>query len=104
MNDNDPDKMIEQQSNKIDAQRDLFKEAKNDSGARLLQYIQKIEGVKDEIAELQLDIKDVFTEIKNAGYEPSIVRQIIRLRQIDSQKRREQTELLDLYSHAIGLE
>ena len=48
--------------------------------------------------------RDVYAEAKSAGFETKIMRQIIKLRKMDSQKRMEQEELLDLYKSAIGLD
>jgi uncharacterized protein (UPF0335 family) len=47
--------------------------------------------------------KDTYSEAKSAGFESKIIRQIVKLRKMDSQKRQEQEELLELYKAAIGL-
>lgn len=73
------------------------------SGDRLKQYIERIERLEEEKAGIAEDIKEVYGEAKSAGYETKIMRQIIKLRKMDSQKRIEQEELLELYKSAIGL-
>lgn len=74
------------------------------SGERLRQYIERIERLEEEKAGLAEDIRDVYSEAKSAGFESKIMRQIIKLRKMDNQKRQEQEELLELYKSAIGLE
>lgn len=74
------------------------------SGERLIQLIERVERLEEEKAGLADDIRDVYAEAKSAGYETKIMRQIVKLRKMDRQKRQEQEELLDLYKAAIGLE
>jgi len=50
------------------------------------------------------DIKDIYTEAKSRGYDPKIMRQIVRLRAMDTDKRKEQQSLIDVYASAIGLD
>ena len=49
------------------------------------------------------DIKEVYGEAKSTGFETKIMRRIIKLRKMDPEKRREEDELLNLYSSAVGL-
>lgn len=74
------------------------------AGDRLKQLIERIERLEEEKAGIADDIRDVYAEAKSAGFETKIMRQIIKLRKMDYQKRVEQEELLDLYKSAIGLD
>jgi len=74
------------------------------AGDRLKQLVERIERLEEEKAGLADDIRDVYAEAKSAGFETKIMRQIIKLRKMDHQKRIEQEELLDLYKSAIGLD
>jgi uncharacterized protein (UPF0335 family) len=49
------------------------------------------------------DIKDVYAEAKATGFEPKIMRQIVRLRGMDRELLNEQDELLTTYRTALGL-
>ena len=49
------------------------------------------------------DIKDVYAEAKATGFEPKIMRQIVRLRAMDHDLLSEQDALLDTYRDALGL-
>jgi uncharacterized protein (UPF0335 family) len=73
------------------------------SADRLRQYIERIERLEEERAGISDDIKDVYSEAKSAGFETKVMRQVIKLRKMDGQKRQEQEELLELYKAAIGL-
>ncbi len=74
------------------------------SGKRLKSFIERIERVLAEQAERAADVKEIYAEVKSCGFETRIVRKLIRLRAMDVQARREESEILDLYSAAIGLE
>jgi uncharacterized protein (UPF0335 family) len=73
-------------------------------GERLIQLIERVERLEEEKSGLADDISDVYAEAKSAGYETKIMRQIVKLRKMDRQKRQEQEEILELYKSAIGLE
>lgn len=74
------------------------------SGERLKQYIERIERLTEEKEGLSDDIRDVYAEAKSAGFDSKIMKMIVRLRKMASEKRREEEELLDIYRSAIGLE
>jgi uncharacterized protein (UPF0335 family) len=70
---------------------------------RLKSLIERIERLEEEKAGIASDIKDVFAEAKSAGFDIKIMRQIVRLRKLEHDDRREQEELLDLYKQALGM-
>ncbi len=74
------------------------------SGERLKQLIERIERLEEEKSGIAEDIRDVYAEAKSAGFETKIMREIVKLRKMDNQKRQEVEELLELYKSAIGLE
>lgn len=74
------------------------------SSERLRSYVQRIEKLEEAKASAQEDIRDVYSEAKSTGFDVKIIRQIVRLRKVDIEKRREQEELLDLYKSALGME
>jgi uncharacterized protein (UPF0335 family) len=71
---------------------------------RLKSFIERIERLEEEKAGLSSDIRDVYAEAKGTGFDAKVMRQIVRLRKMDSADRKEQQELLELYARAIGLE
>jgi uncharacterized protein (UPF0335 family) len=74
------------------------------SSERLRSFILRIEKLEEGKAAVLEDIKDVYSEAKSTGFDTKIIRQIVRLRKIEVEKRREQEELLDLYKSALGME
>lgn len=74
------------------------------SGERLRAFVQRIEKLEEDKAAVGDDLKEVYAEIKGVGFDTKIVRQIIRLRKTEVEKRRENDELLELYKSAIGME
>ena len=70
---------------------------------RLKSFIERIERLEEEKAGIAGDIKDVYAEAKGTGFDIKIIRQIIRLRKMEQDDRREQEELLDLYKQALGM-
>ena len=73
------------------------------AGARLKAFIERIERLEEEKAALMEDIKEVYAEAKGTGFDTKTMRKIISLRKMDTEKRRESEELLDLYKSAIGM-
>lgn len=74
------------------------------SSERLRSFILRIEKLEENKVSVLEDIKDVYSEAKSTGFDTKIIRQIVRLRKIEVEKRREQEELLDLYKSALGME
>lgn len=68
------------------------------------QYIERIERLEEEKSGIADDVKDVYAEAKSAGFDSKIMRMIIRLRKMASEKRSEEQHLLEIYKSAIGLE
>lgn len=75
-----------------------------DADDRLRLLIERIERLEEEKKAIGDDIKDVYLEAKSVGYDPKIMRQIVRLRKLKPDDRREMEEILDLYKRALGLD
>ncbi len=73
------------------------------AGAQLRSFIERIERLEEEKAALSADIREVYAEAKGIGFEPKTMRQIVRLRKLDSADRQEQEALLDIYKSALGM-
>lgn len=70
---------------------------------RLRSFVARIERLEEEKAGLGADIRDVYSEAKSAGFDPKIMRQVIRLRKMKIEDRREQEMLRDTYLAALGM-
>ena len=70
---------------------------------RLQSFVERLERLEEEKVALSEDIKEVYSEAKSGGFDIKIMRQIVRLRKMNTADRREQEELLDLYKNALGM-
>ncbi|HWX48151.1 MAG TPA: DUF2312 domain-containing protein [Roseomonas sp.] len=70
---------------------------------RLRSIIERVERLEEERKDLAEDIRTIMAEAKGAGFDPKVVRQIIRIRRQEPAKVEEQETLLDLYRHALGM-
>lgn len=74
------------------------------TASRLKSIIERVERLEEEKSGLAEDIKEIFGEAKATGFDVKVIRQIIRLRKIELDKRREAEMLLETYKAAIGME
>lgn len=72
-------------------------------GSDLHELIQRIERLTEEKQQIAADIAVVFAEAKSKGYDPKIMRLILRERQMDAADRQEIAALLDTYREALGM-
>ncbi len=70
---------------------------------RLRSFIERIERLEQEKQDLAADIREVYSEAKGVGFDPKIMRQVVRLRKLDDNDRRELEMVLDTYMHALGM-
>ena len=73
------------------------------AGEKLRAYIQRIEKLEEEKKAISDDIREVFAEAKGNGFDPKVMRQVLRLRKMDVADRQEQEAVLDLYKYALGM-
>ena len=73
------------------------------SDDRLRLLIERVERLEEEKKGIADDIRDVYAEAKAVGYDAKIMRQIVRLRKMAPDDRREMETILDLYKAALGL-
>lgn len=70
---------------------------------RLKSFIERIERLEEEKKGIGDDIKEIYAEAKGTGFDTKIMRQILRLRKMDTADRQEQETLLELYKQALGM-
>ncbi len=73
------------------------------AGDVLKQYIEKIERLEREKAEVAENIREAFAEAKGNGFEPKVMRQIVKERKMDKTELDEQETLLMMYKRALGM-
>lgn len=72
------------------------------AGDRLKTYVERIQRLETEKSGVAEDIKDIFTEVKAAGFDTKVVRQLLRRQKMDAAEREEQDALLELYERVFG--
>ena len=70
---------------------------------RLRLLIERIERLEEEKKGISDDIRDVYAESKAVGYDPKIMRQVVRLRKMKPDDRNEMETILDTYKAALGI-
>ena len=70
---------------------------------QLIQFIERIEKIGEETDALAADMREIYTEVKDAGFDPKYVRQMVRLRKMDPDELSENDELTKIYRNALGL-
>lgn len=70
---------------------------------RLRSFVERIERLEEERTALGAYIREVYSEAKSVGFNTKILRQVVRLRKLDSADREEQEELLTIYKQALGM-
>lgn len=70
---------------------------------QLKAYVERVERLEEEKAAIAADVREVYAEAKANGFDVKIMRQVVRLRKMDSDDRSEQEALLDLYKRALGM-
>ena len=71
---------------------------------RLRLLIERVERLEEEKKGIQDDIKDVYAEAKATGYDAKIMKQIVRIRKMKPDDRREAEAILQTYMAALGIE
>lgn len=71
---------------------------------QLRSYVERIERLEEEKAGIAADIRDIYAEAKANGFDAKALRQVVSLRKIEDQKRREHELILATYLRALGME
>jgi len=70
---------------------------------QLRAFIERVERLEEEKANLMADIREVYAEAKGMGFDPKIMRKVVSLRKMDVEKRQEEDFVLDTYLNALGM-
>jgi uncharacterized protein (UPF0335 family) len=71
-------------------------------GDQLRTIVERIEHIEQEISELAEGKREIYQEAKGNGFDPKVLREIVRLRKQDQKEREEHESLLELYLKAIN--
>jgi uncharacterized protein (UPF0335 family) len=69
----------------------------------LRSIIDRVERLSEERKALSDDIRGIYAEAKSDGYDVRALREIIRLRKLDSSERQEREAIIETYMVALGM-
>lgn len=69
----------------------------------LISFIGDIERLEEEKSNITVDISAKYAAAKSLGFDPKIMREVIKLRKMDDSFRARQEEILDTYKEVLGL-
>lgn len=75
----------------------------NTTNAELKAFVERIEKVREEMAELKEVEKEIFAELAGRGYMKRPVRTLLKLRAQDPEQRAEEEAVLEMYKAAVGM-
>lgn len=76
----------------------------NVSEQQLRLFIERIERLLEGAKGISDDVRDTYNEAKSQGFDPKIMRQIVRLRALPVHDRKEMEAILDVYKSALGID
>lgn len=75
----------------------------NTGAAKLKSFMARIDRMEAEADALKEDLKEIWAEIKSAGFEVNALKALRKALKGDVQKRKELAEIVRLYADALGL-
>ena len=76
---------------------------KNINTESLNNYLIRIERLEEEKKSIQTDIKDVYAEAKAEGYDPRIMKIVLKLRAMPEADKNEIDSLTEVYRNALNV-
>lgn len=73
-----------------------------DHNGQVKSFVERIERLAEEKANIAEDIKEVFAEAKSSGLDTKILRKLIAERKRDAAEREQEEAILDLYRRALA--
>jgi uncharacterized protein (UPF0335 family) len=74
----------------------------DNAGKDVISIIERIERLEDEKKQIASDINDVYKESKGRGYDATALKEIIKIRREDPNKREARESMVDVYMRAIN--
>jgi uncharacterized protein (UPF0335 family) len=78
-------------------------DAYNVTADELRQFIERIEQLDSEKADIAEQRKEVLAEAKGRGYSTPIIREIVKMRKMKPDDLAEREAVLDMYRAALGM-
>lgn len=68
----------------------------------LLSIVERVERKDAELAEVNADKSEIYKEAKSLGFDVSVIKELVKIRKADPEKRSRHETLLELYARATG--
>jgi uncharacterized protein (UPF0335 family) len=81
----------------------MLKPDKHVAKDQLKAFVERIERLDEEKSGLANDIREVYAEAKDTGFDVKALRSVIKLRKQDANARQEAEAILETYLHALGM-
>lgn len=78
-------------------------DAYNVTADELRQFVERVEQLEAEKADLAEQVKEVFAEAKGRGYDTGVMRKVIALRKRKPDDIAEEEAILEMYKQALGM-
>lgn len=79
----------------------MDKNIQGDDKLRL--FIERLESLEEGKVALLEDIREVFAEARDDGFDPKVMRQVLKLRKMKPEERKEQEALMETYLRALRM-
>ena len=73
-----------------------------DAGAELRSFIERAENLAEEAKQTNEAKKDLFAEARSRGFDPKIIKAVLKIRAEDPQAREEREALIATYLTVLG--
>lgn len=73
-------------------------------GGVLQSYCERIERIEEEKKALQNDIKEIFEEAENRGFDKKALKEVLKRRKMDENDARELDFSVEVYKKALGMD
>ena len=73
-------------------------------GSVLLSYCERVERIEEEKKALQNDIKEIFEEAENRGFDKKALKEVLKRRKMDENDARELDFSVGVYKKALGMD
>ena len=73
-------------------------------GSVLLSYCERVERIEEEKKALQNDIKEIFEEAENRGFDKKALKEVVKRRKMDENDARELDFSVEVYKKALGMD
>lgn len=72
-------------------------------GPTIRSIVERVEKLEEDKKEISDDIKEIYTEAKGNGFDVTTLKEVIRLRKLDTSVRENREHTRDVYLSAMGL-